>query len=97
MPVIVGIRALEVDQDKIIGTLSKIDEVRLVWRTYGNYDIFAVAFSQKGEEGNMIKKIRIILDNLKVDHKRISVGFVWEKFDLSLFKQANEDSARLEP
>jgi hypothetical protein len=49
-----------------------------------------VVFCPKGEEGETIQKIKSILEDLKAEHICVSVGFAWEKTDLSPFENQTE-------
>lgn len=99
MPVIVGIvgiRASEADQEKILSSLSRIDEVRFLWQTYGDQDLVLVSFCQRGKEGEAIKKIRTVLDGLKFSQICVSIGFAWYKIDLSPFEHPQKGEKNVE-
>jgi len=63
--------------------LSAHKNVRLLLRTYGVYNLNLIAFCQKGKEGEIIQSISNLLEDLAADSIDISVGFVWEKSDLT--------------
>ncbi len=82
-PICVAIKIAQMDLDKACKLLSAHKNVRLLLRTFGSHNLNFIAFCQKGQEGEVIESINVALENLSVSDIDISVGFVWEKTDLS--------------
>jgi DNA-binding Lrp family transcriptional regulator len=91
--VCIGARISQLEQDKAINLLASHMKVRLLWRAYGDLDLTLVAFCQKGAEGQTIQSVRTILEELNATNISVSVGFVWEKMDLSPFDDETEIKA----
>ncbi len=82
-PVCISVKMPQADQEKACHILSAHKNVRLLLRTYGDYDLVIFAFSPKGDEGKIIQSITATLEDLKATKLSIAVGFVWEKTDLN--------------
>ncbi|MGD0645169.1 MAG: Lrp/AsnC family transcriptional regulator [Candidatus Bathyarchaeia archaeon] len=89
-PVTIGVRISQTNQNKAIHRLTTNKNVRFLWRTYGNHNLTLVAFCPKGTEGKIIQDIKVILEELNVEHICVSVGYVWEKMDYSPFGDQSE-------
>ncbi len=95
-PVIIGVKISTVDEDRALNLLATHKNVKLLWRTYGDYNISLVAFSQKGSEGIVIESIKTILEDLDPTDMCISVGFVWEKTDFTPVENQSEMSIAID-
>lgn len=84
-PICVGATVALADQDKAFNLLASNSSVRLLWRTYGDHNITFVVFCPKGSEGEIIHGIRALLEDLNASDICVSVGFVWEKMDMTPF------------
>ena len=84
-PVCIGARIAQSEQDKALNLLAAHSSVRLLWRTYGDYDFHLIAFCAKGKEGHTIQGLRTLLEKLNATNISVSIGFVWEKMDLTPF------------
>jgi DNA-binding Lrp family transcriptional regulator len=82
-PVIFCAKISQNYQDKAVALLSTFSNVRLLWRAYGDHNIVLVVFCSKGNEGITIQNITNILEDFKGTSICVSVGFVWEKTDLT--------------
>ena len=81
----VGINVESKDEEKAIEALRKVPEVKMVWRTYGAYNLVLIVFCHKGNEGRVIDGLREIFEGVKVKSYDVSVGFLWEKMDMTPF------------
>jgi DNA-binding Lrp family transcriptional regulator len=73
--------------DRVIGFLQRQPQVKLLWRTFGPYNIATVILCNKGEEGKCISTLREILEKMRVSLNKFesSISYIWEKIDLSPF------------
>jgi DNA-binding Lrp family transcriptional regulator len=85
-PVIVGVNVAQVDQNRVAILLATNKRIRMLWRTYGNHNITLLALCPKGSEGEFIHEIKTVLEEFGAQNLNISVGFIWEKMDLSPFE-----------
>ncbi len=85
IPICISIQVHEKEVNRALKLLGANKSVRLLWRTYGGHNIILVAFAAKGEEGDIIQKIRSTLEDFDEAEADVSVGFVWEKTDFSPF------------
>jgi hypothetical protein len=74
------------NMDNLMTSLQEVRSIRMLWRTYGDFDIILVAFCIPGQEGKSIEEIRKILEKAECQNVSISVGFSWEKIELSPFE-----------
>ena len=81
----IGINVANLQEDRAIETLKKYSEIKIIFRTYGTSNLIAILFCNRGEEGKTIFKMREILEQLNVASYDISIGFKWEKLDLTPF------------
>jgi DNA-binding Lrp family transcriptional regulator len=84
-PVCIEARIAQSEQGNALNLLASHLNVRMLWRTYGDYDLHLVAFCQKGSEGQTIQGVRTLLEELNATNISVSIGFVWEKMDLTPF------------
>jgi DNA-binding Lrp family transcriptional regulator len=80
-----GINVDSKDEEKTIDTLKKQPNIKMIWRTYGAYNLIAIVICDKGCEGKTIDRIREVLEQLNVKTYEICVGFRWEKVDMTPF------------
>jgi hypothetical protein len=85
--VCIGINIAQEDEDKAIDLLKNLSQVKLLWKTYGTHNIVAIAACNKGEEGELILKLREMLAKMKIEHHApaVSIGFKWQKVDITPF------------
>ena len=95
VPVSIGVRIHQSNQDKAINLLTTNGNVRFLWRTYGEYNLILVAFCPKGKEGEVIQEIEAALEALKAEHICVSVGYVWEKMSYSPFDIQTEFESKI--
>lgn len=76
------------DVDRVIEVLKGLPKVKLLWRSYGSYNITVVKVCEKGNEGESISKIREILEKMEVKINKFdaSVSFTWEKVNLDPYQ-----------
>jgi DNA-binding Lrp family transcriptional regulator len=89
-PIVIGATIAEANQDKAIILLANNKCVKFIWRTYGDQNLNIIAFCTKGEEGDIIQKINVVLEQTHASNVSVSVGFVWEKMDFSPFDEQVE-------
>ena len=83
--VFVAAEIAEADQERALALIKANPGVKLLWRTYGNHNIIGIAFCSKGEEGQTIRKIKLILERFNAVEIKASVGYAWEKIDFTPF------------
>jgi len=83
--VIIEINILPADEDGMIELLKKREDIKMIWRTYGAHNLVVIAGCGKGEEGKTIDRMRELFEKLNVKSYEISVGFSWEKIDMTPF------------
>ena len=71
------------DQEKVTEALKQLQHIKLLWKCYGAHNIVAILVCEKGNEGETITNLRQLLSKLNTGAYHISVGFEWEKVDLS--------------
>lgn len=81
---------MQTEQEETIHLLSANRNVRLLLRTYGDYDLTMVVFCPKGKEGKIIQSINLILEEHNATCVKVSVGISWEKMDLTSFNDQAE-------
>ena len=57
-------RIAQSKQDKALNLLAAHLNVRLLWRTHGDYDLHLIAFYAKGKEGRTIQGLTALLEKL---------------------------------
>jgi DNA-binding Lrp family transcriptional regulator len=83
--ILIGANISNDNAPRVIAYLSGHPCVKMIWQAFGVYNLFAVLFCEKGDEGNKIFEIRKILEDLQVDLFDISVGFKWQKMETTPF------------
>jgi DNA-binding Lrp family transcriptional regulator len=81
--VCIGMEAAYEDTEKVIEALKQQAHVKILWKCYGAHNIIAVLICEKGNEGETITSLRQLLSNLSTSDYHISVGFEWDKVDIS--------------
>jgi|WetSurMetagenome_2_1015567.scaffolds.fasta_scaffold423057_1 DNA-binding Lrp family transcriptional regulator len=79
----VGAKVSQNEQRKALQMLAAHRNVRLLSRSYGSHNITLVIFCYKGKEGEVIQSVSSILEEVNATDVDISVGFSWEKMDLT--------------
>jgi DNA-binding Lrp family transcriptional regulator len=80
-----GINVESKDEQRTIDALTKLADVKMVWRTYGAHNLVVIAFCTKGSEGKAIDRIREVFEGFNVKSFEACVGFDWEKMDMTPF------------
>jgi len=83
------------NQKRAFAALKSSKKVKLLWRTFGDYNAIFVAFCNKGEEGESIGELKTILEKCGATDINTSVGFIWEKIDFSPFNDEAYDKKQL--
>jgi len=81
----IGMEVAYDDQEKVIESLRQLQHIKLLWKCYGAHNIVAILVCEKGSEGETITNLRQLLSKLHTSDYHISVGFEWEKVDISPF------------
>ena len=77
---------MEVDYDdtlKVIEALKQLPHLKLLWKCYGAHNVIAILACEKGSEGEMITNLRQLLSKLRTSAYHISIGFEWDKIEIS--------------
>ena len=81
--IIVGFDVAYKDMDKVVEVVKTLPKLKLLWRTYGSHQVVAVLNCEKGCEGEAITELHKTLSELKTAQFHVSVGFKWEKVEIS--------------
>lgn len=83
---LIGMDVSPEDLDDALEFLKDHDKVKLLWKTYGFYEIIILLISEKDELGNSVNEIRGELEKRNIEVRRygVSPGISWEKLDFSL-------------
>ena len=79
----IGMNVAYEDLASAVSSLVKLDDVKLVWKTYGKHNLIVVIVCERGCEGRTIYGLREKLDAVKIEEFDVSIGFSWEKVDFS--------------
>jgi hypothetical protein len=71
------------DTEKVIEAVCQLPNIKLVWKCYGVHNIVAILICEKGNEGETITELRQLLSKFSTSAYHISVGFEWDKVDIS--------------
>jgi DNA-binding Lrp family transcriptional regulator len=71
--------------EEVVNILKQLAFVKMIWRTYGAHNIEAIAFCDKGEEGELIKRVRHVLGKFDISLFETCVGYSWDKNDMTPF------------
>lgn len=80
-----GLNVSNANMEKVINLLADHKCVKMIWRTFGAYNLAVIMFCEKGDEGKLIYEMKDILEKLSVNTFEVAVGFAWEKMDMSPF------------
>jgi DNA-binding Lrp family transcriptional regulator len=83
IPISIAVKINSSEINTACKVLASYKSVRLLFRSFGDYNLNIIAFSQKGDEGKIIQTINRILEDFSINDIKVSVGFIWEKIDLS--------------
>lgn len=79
----IGMEVAYDDTEKVVEALTQLPHIKLLWKCYGAHNIVAILICEKGSEGEMITNFHQLLSKLRTSEYHISVGFEWEKIDVS--------------
>jgi DNA-binding Lrp family transcriptional regulator len=71
--------------DGVLSFFSMCPYVKMVWQSFGAHNLFALILCDKGDEGNKILEIRRKLEEFKVAPFDFTVGFRWQKAEMTPF------------
>jgi len=80
-----GLKVSNANMERVIDSLMDYKCVKMIWRTFGAYNLAVIMFCGKGDEGKRIYEMRDIFEKLQVDSFEVAVGFAWEKMDMTPF------------
>jgi DNA-binding Lrp family transcriptional regulator len=86
IPIVASAKVTQKNMDHLVYSLRNVGSIRILWRTYGGSDINLFAFCFPGQEGQSIEEIRTVLEESSCQNVLISIGFSWEKVELSPFE-----------
>jgi DNA-binding Lrp family transcriptional regulator len=90
--IFVTIRVAQISQEKILKVFKSNNTLKFLWRTYGHYNIVAVFFCSRGNEGEIINEIMTVLERYAAVEVHVSVGFTWEKMEFTPFSEASHET-----
>ncbi len=79
----IGMAVAYDDTEKVIEALCQLPHIKLLWKSYGVHNIVAVMVCDKGNEGDAITILRQLLSKFRTSEYHISIGFEWDKVDIS--------------
>ncbi len=79
----IGMEAAYEDTEQVIEALKQLPHMKLLWKSYGAHNVIAILICEKGNEGETITNLRQLLSKLKTSAYHISIGFEWDKVDIS--------------
>jgi DNA-binding Lrp family transcriptional regulator len=80
-----GLNVEPKDEEKAVEILSKLSDVKMIWRTYGTCNLVMIVFCDRGEEGKAIDAMRRELEEMHVTPACTCVGYSWEKNNMTPF------------
>ena len=83
--ILIGINVSNANAEKVISFLSTYPSVKMILQSFGTYNLFAFIFCEKGDEGNRIFEIKRMVEDLKIDSFDASIGFRWQKMEMTPF------------
>jgi len=81
--IIIGMEIAYDDTEKVTEALKQLPHTKLLWKCYGATNLVAVLNCEKGNEGETITNLRQLLSKLRISAVNVSVGFGWEKVEIS--------------
>ncbi len=81
--IILGMEVAYDDTEKVIEALKQLPHIKLLWKCYGVHNLIAIMACDKGSEGETITDLRQLLSKLEISAVHISVGFEWDKVDIT--------------
>ncbi len=83
---LIGMDVSPEDLDDALEFLKDQDKVKLLWKTYGFYEIIILLISEKDDLGDSVNEMRGELEKRDIEVRRygVSPGISWEKLDFSL-------------
>jgi DNA-binding Lrp family transcriptional regulator len=79
----IGMEVAYDHMEKAAEALQQFQNIKLLWKSYGAHNLVAIIVCEKGKEGETITNLRQIIANLDTSNYHISVGFKWDKVDIS--------------
>ena len=79
----IGMQVAYEDTEKVTEALKQLPHIKLLWKCYGAHNIVAILACEKGCEGITITDLRELLSQFRTGGYHISIGFEWEKTDIS--------------
>jgi len=81
--IILGMELAYDDTEEVTEALMKLSHTKLFWKCYGAHNLIAILNCEKGSEGETITNLRQLLSKLRISSVTVSVGFEWEKVEIS--------------
>ena len=81
--IILGMELAYDDTEEVTEALKQLPHTKLLWKCYGAHNLMAVLNCEKGVEGETITNLRQLLSKLRISAVHVSVGFEWEKVEIS--------------
>lgn len=79
----VGMETAYDDTEEVLEALKQQPHIKLLWKCYGAHNVIAILNCEKGTEGETISDLRQLLSKYRTSEYHISVGFDWNKVDIS--------------
>jgi DNA-binding Lrp family transcriptional regulator len=83
--ILVGLNVEYDDMEDVVEALKNTLYVKFIWRAYGSHQLVFVLVCQVGCEGRTIADLQKTLSKLRTGSYDVSIGFEWEKVDISPF------------
>ena len=85
LTILIGVNISNSNADKVVSFLSASPCVKMILQSFGAYNLFALVFCDKGDEGNKIFEMRKMFETCQVESFEFSVGFRWQKMEMTPF------------
>ena len=79
----IGMEVAYDDTEKVTEALKQLPHTKLIWKCYGAHNLIAILICEKGSEGETITNLRQLLSKLRTGDYHISIGFEWDKMEIS--------------
>jgi DNA-binding Lrp family transcriptional regulator len=87
----ISAKIMQIDRQRAYAGLKANPYVKLLWRSFGDHsNMLMIVFCPKGNEGEVIEELTEILEKFNATNIQTTVGFAWEKMDLSPFVEEPE-------
>lgn len=86
--IIIGINVGVGNLERTVKYLKKLDQVKFLWKTYGEYEVVAVLMCDKENVGICINNLKEALEDLEVEIEKFTAApsISWEKIEFAPYE-----------